>query len=376
MIASMSKKNYKLTCLSIENRAREQGYTPSRLKLLNWGNNPSTRGLVVLNEKTATLLPRMQKELGYDRIALDFEHNTVPGTDAYESSQEPRSVAAHGVPLLILNDGLYITDLVWTDDGKKSSQNYPDLSPCVARDKDGSVLWIHSAGLVRTGSVTGLEFFSVDVPINNNKETGMKEAWMFALLGLEEGATEDQINARAGEVGSALTALSAVKPETLKELIALSVDDVKKIIGIDADMIVALSAVDTDGIKSKLELLDNVSSGAKSTIEALSARLATAESTLETFSADYVQSQRDSIIDAARREGKVIPLSAEQIADTDVTVLADMVGRLPATVPVDQRTPETFAVDSKSSTVVDGGSAGVIAGKFGHTEAELKEAGL
>lgn len=381
----MKPRNYTLTCLNIANRARESGFTPKRLKLLNWGENPSTKGPIVLNAFTAQVMPLLQRELGLDRVALDFEHNTVPGSDAWKNSKDPRPVAAHGVPLLVLNDGLYLDDLVWTEEGRKNADNYPDLSPCVARGSDGAMLFCHSAALTMTGSVYGLEFFSVPmVPVVKQEEAEM-EKWLLALLGLEAGATDEQVAAQAKKMGLALTALSAAKPETLRVLLALpqgtltalsaaKPETVTALLALDAGALTALSAQDAAGLKAKLELLGQVGEGAKATIEGLATRLAKTEGQLLSFSAAYSKAQRDAILAEALKAGKVVPLSAEQVASMPMETLREMVSKLPATVPLDQRTPETFAVDHSRS--IGGGDAAAIAAKFGHTEKELTAAGL
>ena len=70
---------------------------PSRLRVAKWGRNDSVKGAFVVNETTARFLPAIQKAVGFDSVALDFEHNTVPETDAYKADREPRKVAAHGL---------------------------------------------------------------------------------------------------------------------------------------------------------------------------------------------------------------------------------------------------------------------------------------
>ena len=65
---------------------------PKRIKILNWGDNPNCHG------KRVNVGPLFAKCLAaatypYRKVALDFEHNTFPGTAAYKESQEPRPVA-------------------------------------------------------------------------------------------------------------------------------------------------------------------------------------------------------------------------------------------------------------------------------------------
>lgn len=48
--------------------------------------------------------------------------------------------------------------------------------------------------------------------------------------------------------------------------------------------------------------------------------------------------ERNDLVTQAAREGKVIPLTAEQIQATPIATLADLVSKLEVTVPLDKRT--------------------------------------
>jgi hypothetical protein len=48
----------------------------------------------------------------------------------------------------------------------------------------------------------------------------------------------------------------------------------------------------------------------------------------------------------------VIPLSAEQIAKTELAVLADMVAQLPVTVPLHRRTPAIEPLSAGGNTII------------------------
>jgi phage I-like protein len=133
---------------------------PDRLKLLNWGVNKSTQGDVILDDTTAKVFAANQSTHGLDRVALDFEHNTVPGSVEYERTEEPRVVAGYGTPELIPGDGLYLSAITYTAAGCEQARNYADLSPAVAVDSSGRVTMLASAALVRAGAVEGLSFFS------------------------------------------------------------------------------------------------------------------------------------------------------------------------------------------------------------------------
>lgn len=138
---------------------------PSRLRLLSWGDNPSVKGPVRISEVSRAAMEVGQPARGYETVALDFEHNTVPGSPEFNRTQEPRRVAGYGKPRVVPSDGLYLEDITWTPAGRAEAANFADLSPAVELDARGNVVFVHSAALTRNGAVEGLTFFSVDQTI-------------------------------------------------------------------------------------------------------------------------------------------------------------------------------------------------------------------
>jgi phage I-like protein len=197
----------------ISNGALAADQLPVRIKILGWGENPSVKGPVRLTDISAHALPGRQAALGFDRIALDFEHNTVAGTPEYERTQEPRSVAAYGVPVVVPGDGLYLDRLEWTPAGRTSALNYADLSPAVELDAQGNITFVHSCALCRNGAVEGLSFFTVAVasrkfpnneitsPMSQSTQTPsfLSLAVLAGVLGLEHTAPEADVIARLTE---------------------------------------------------------------------------------------------------------------------------------------------------------------------------------
>ena len=116
---SVVKVSARILAYRISNGALAAQDLPRRLKVLDWGVSPSVKGPVQVSPLTATELPSMHRTAGWDRIALDYEHNTLKGSPEYERSQEPRAVAAYGVVVCVPGDGLYLDDLQWTPHGDK-----------------------------------------------------------------------------------------------------------------------------------------------------------------------------------------------------------------------------------------------------------------
>jgi hypothetical protein len=131
---------------------------PRRLKLLNWGTNQSTQGPVILDELSAKVFDDNQARIGRVRCQLDFEHNTVPGSDEYNRTNEPRAVAAFGAPKLIPGEGLFLNDIDWKC-GRDTALNFEDLSAAPMLDASGRVIALHSAALTKAGAVYNLPSF-------------------------------------------------------------------------------------------------------------------------------------------------------------------------------------------------------------------------
>ena len=77
---------------------------------------------------------------------------------------------------------------------------------------------------------------------------------------------------------------------------------------------------------------------AKTTIETLAADMTATKTTVATLTATLAQKDREDLILDAKRAGKVIPLSAEDLKTVDLGMLRKIVAQTPVTVPVSQVT--------------------------------------
>lgn len=251
---------------------------PGRILVLPWGDNKTASGRkAIVGPKTLSVLPAMQKSLGFEEVALDYEHNTVRGTRAYQDSEEPRAVAAYGALSVVEGEGVVFIPSRWTPSGQKKAFEFQDLSPAPATDENGEVIFMHSVALCRNGDVEDLRF--VTLSVGSGEATHQEEKTM--------GTELTELNGRIDTLQHAVDALRA-------------------------------------------DLAPATAAAAK--IETLSADLAA-------MKAAEVKRQRDTIVAGAATAGKVIPLTAEQIEAMDVQALSTMVGKLPVTVPLHKRTP-------------------------------------
>jgi phage I-like protein len=226
-------------------------------------------------------------------------------------------VAAYGAVACVPGDGLFLDDLQWTPHGQKFAREYVDLSPTPARTDDGTVIGVHSVALCRHGAIEGLQFYSVEIPEGGNAMDWKK--WLCAWMDVNaETATDEEVTAA---FGNKIKGLSA-------EAIGAAQTEMKKLI---------------DGLTAR------VPENATATITALSAELSTLKGLVVALEKGVAERDRQEIVRQAAIEGKVIPLSAEQLAATDLTTLREMVGKLAVTVPVSQRTPVIVALSAEAA---------------------------
>ena len=259
---------------------------PRRMKILDWGENRNAyRRAIVVGR---TLLERLaDPDCPFSTVALDFEHNTCPGTQAYKESAEPRPVAGYGRIVCEEGKGVFLEMERWTPEGERMAHHYEDLSATPVLDKAGNVLAIASVALCRTGAVPGITFSPSPLssnPPNPNKETNQMDfkAILIKLLGLPEDASDEAIAKAAEEKQQKPAQPAAPEPE---------------------GGVAPLAA----------------------RIEALERRADEAE--------------KSSILAQARAEGKVVALAADALAALTVAQLRETVEKTPATVPLSAQTP-------------------------------------
>ncbi len=221
---------------AISNGALKADALPTRIKLLNWGTNQSTQGDVIVDESTLAAMSVNQRALGFDRVALDFNHNTVPGSPEFERSKEPRAVAGYGAPEVVRGDGLYLNDITWTPAGQADAKNYADLSPTPALNEQRRVTFLHSAALVRNGAVFDLSFFSANQ--NPTPEPDMDPKVLADAVALAIKPLNEQLTTLAAEV----KAIKEVKPMTFETKVG------DKTITLDAGAL----AAEVIGLKTQL----------------------------------------------------------------------------------------------------------------------------
>lgn len=288
---------------------------PRRIKVLNWGENPNCHGRRV-NVGALFVKCLAAAEYPYRKVALDFEHNTFPGTAAYKESKEPRPVAGFGTIEAVEGDGVYICMTAWTPEGEKMAANYADVSAGAVTDKEGNLVAVASVALCRAGAVDGMDF--VEAPLSGSVSSALSgiinqgraepghqdnqkgqpamdyKALLLKLLGLGEDATDEAIQAALDAAG---------KKPTQEEQ--------------DAALSAAVKAAVAEAVKPINEKVAALSAAAEA-------------------------HEKADLIAEAAREGKVIALGADAVGKITVEDLKATIEKTPVTVPLSAKTPATM----------------------------------
>jgi phage I-like protein len=243
---------------------------PTRFKILNWGKNIGrTSGAEVnVTEKTVAALASNHQAAALDTIPLDYEHQSFPGHPHYKTP--PHHYAAHGTVEVIPNDGIYFNVSEYTPNGQEFASSYKDVSAVVALSENGDVLLVKSVALTQAGDIENMEF---------------TQAF---------NATEDYMDKKYREL---LITLLGLTPKDESEVVT-------------DEAIEAAAAA----------MMDKVKPGAAKTKD---------EPEMQAFSARLEDIEKEMLISRSVAEGKVIPLSAEDIKGLSVVMLKSIVSKLP-----------------------------------------------
>ena len=213
------------------------GDLPTRIKLLGWGKNITSEGEVIVDDLTVRVFSANQKAIGRERVVVDFEHNTVPGTPEYKRTTEPRAVAGHAHLVCIPGEGIFAEAITYTATGKKSAPDFEDVSLAPYCDKQNRVIGAHSVALTHTGAAYGVGFAQAPATLSADGELSADLKTLSANQQpntkniMAENATLETLSAQiAGltkTLGDRIAILEQVKPVDLTTLSA-SVTDIQK----------------------------------------------------------------------------------------------------------------------------------------------------
>ena len=288
---------------------------PHRIKILNWGDNPNCHG------KRVNVGPLFVKclnaaEYPYRKVALDFEHNTFPGTAAYKESKEPRPVAGFGTIEAVEGEGVFITMSSWTPEGEKMAVNFADVSAGAVTDKEGNLIAVASVALCRAGAVDGMDF--VEAPLSGSVSS--------ALSGI--------INNQVGRASPAIR--TNQKGQQAMDYKALLL----KLLGLGEDATdEAIQAAFAKAAEKKPTQEDKDAALSAAVKEAVAEAMKPIEEKVAALSAAAVAHEKADLVAEAAREGKVIALGADALEKLSVADLKATIAKTAVTVPLAAKTP-------------------------------------
>lgn len=322
-------KEHELLCLRANapqfDPAKGAEGLPQRILVLPWGEQDTAQGKVICDDTTMRLLAGYNASKNWDRIALDFEHSSVPSSPTYKG--EPVKVAGYGKLQLVPNEGVYLLMSSWTAEGKEfaAGGHYGDLSPVVKCNKANEVIGLHSVALCRHGATPGLVFLSAAAAVQHgglttahpskSTKTMTPEEFQKALakaLGLPDAASAEEILA-------AFTKSIEAKDEK-----------------------------DDAAMMGESKMLSAGLDEIKTLLKAQDAKITAQDEKLKLLSSGIDTNERASILKQAATEGKQVPATAAKTMN--VADLKLLCAELPVTVPMDKRTPDGTTLLLSSST--------------------------
>lgn len=333
------------------NGVSDTGHLPTRLKLFEWGVNKTNQGDFTVDEETVRVFGENQTKLARNNIQVDFNHNTVPGTAAYDAAKGAPEIAGYGVPVIIKGEGIFLEGVETTPSGVSKAGDYKDLSPSPLVDEQGRVLALHSVALCPAGSVDGLtiesaalkalsaEIVTLAVPDSKilspdeqkkNRPDAYKgglqqydtmQAEHFALLKTAMGCPADM------SYEDVMMKLKATAEGKLGDKGA------GPITGKNSQIMPFESHLDKANPGVKM-LIAEFEAALDNKIKPLSAEITSVKGQLDAERKKADETTRNGLIAQAGKDGKVIPLSSDELKIVDLKLLESIISNLKPVVPL------------------------------------------
>lgn len=306
---------------------------PPRVKLLNWGRNETTEGVVIVDDLTASVFAANQKSIGRERVALDYEHNTVPGTPEFNRTSEPRPVAGHCQLVCVPGQGIFGEAITYTASGQANAANYEDLSLSPYLDAEGRVIAAHSAALTHAGAAYGINFSNAALSAGNSIAADLK----ILSAGKTPVATPTP-HKTMSEKFIALVTLSAALglPETADEPAVLA-----KL----KERLTPPTAFDPAPLAARMDALEKKVPAGNVDLTPLTARLDALENRIKANIDAVTLADKERLVTLMAKDGKapVNPstrkiYTAEELKGMDLATLQLLEANTPVTVPLSART--------------------------------------
>lgn len=363
------------------NGISDKGELPGRLKLFDWGENKSNKGRFIVDEKTFEVFGDNQRKLAREDVQVDFNHNSVEGTEAFKAAAGAPPLAGSGKPVCIKGQGIFLESVETSPTGLERARDYKDLSPApLVDDETGRILALHSVALVPAGSVEGLTIESAALKALSASIQTLSVPNATLLTENTNGypkayGNADEPNKRMNDEMFTLIKKVMQMPEhctyedVMEKLKAHPnakgrggpldhVNDTSNEIHQWEDGSAAEHA--NAGVKMLHELAAKIETKMGEKMVTLEAELTALKTKNDEAVKAAEKQEKDSIVADATKAGKVIPLSAEEILETPIKLLRGMISKLKPEVPLQSRAKLLSADEVKDRKITLTDSARLI----------------
>lgn len=165
------------------------------IKILPLGLVKSQKGKFFVDKEGYNLMKKTFVERGID-VVVDYEHQTLGDIQA---------PAGGWIKDLFLKEDAIVAQVEWTQKAKEyiANKEYRYLSPVVqVRKKDRKAISLHSVALTNTPAIDCMYTIKNSLDIEGIEEMELLEQ-LITLLGLAEGATEEEVLSKLKELKTA-----------------------------------------------------------------------------------------------------------------------------------------------------------------------------
>ena len=181
---------------------------PDEIKIIPRGLVKSQKGQFIVDEESYQLMKQTFKSRGLD-LVIDYEHQTL---------NDVQAPAGGWIKDFYLKDDAIVAKVEWTPKAKEyiANKEYRYLSPVVqVRKRDRKAIVLHSVALTNTPAIDHMYLIKNSIDIGDDEMEFIEE--LKECLGLQEGATEEEVLAKLKEMKAAST---TGNDDTTQEVVA------------------------------------------------------------------------------------------------------------------------------------------------------------
>jgi phage I-like protein len=336
------------------------GQLPDEIVGLRWGRNETAKGAVTVDEQSLKALTLSQAAAGFDHVAIDFEHNSIPQSPTY-LGEPVRLAARRSLPEVEAGLGLIYRRIEWLDAARGHAADYPDFSAAILLDAAGRVVFVHSGALCRNGAAAGIGLW----PESADPARIVPAATLTALSAALAPVIRLRGDIKPIPPKHPDKSTTMIDPAKLRTLLKLHADATDEETAAALDTAVEQLSAAPTAPAAPAAAPDNQAGDGNAALAVLAADV-------QTLRAELEDERRQRIAESAAAEGKIVPRAwVEGDARLTPAQLAAEVAKLPVTVPIGARAA-AGAVATLSAGIALTDEQRSIAKKFGVSEKAFK----